>query len=264
MIVLASLKTQTEANALLAKLPTVDFLPWAPAYPRVVDTAVVDGLRPGYQALVAGVCASKTQAQQVRDALELATGIAGTVRKVRATDADTGCPSFIPAQPSTLPVVERAPVDERFPGIQWVLRKKDVNAQCSHYAVGVEIGRTTVYQATHKETGCGKNSINTTRFEVGLAKVGKVAYARLGERMDWEDNGTRSENLLGLSCTGVHPVLELGNQYDTALDIAPAGDGSGRTRLRVVWKRGECGNCEPSGPVEYTRTADGCTFERAK
>ena len=264
LIVLASFKTMDEANALVNTLPTLEFLPLVPGYPRTIDTATMSGLRPGYHAVIAGVCTSKTHAHLIRDVLQLATGLAATVREVKTTNVDAGCPSLIPQKASTLPLVERVPLDERFPAINWVVRKKTINDQCNHYALGVEVGKTVVYQATYKETGCGKNSINTTRFNLSIARVGKVNYVRLGERIDWHDNGNYAENLLGLSCTGVHPLLTLGDQYDTVENIATSGDGTGRSQLRLLWKRGACMNCEPSGPAEYKRSGDGCTFELAK
>ena len=264
LIVLASFKTADEANALVNALPTLDFLPLVPGYPRAIDTATMSGLRPGYHAVIAGVCAAKAQARLIKDVLQLATGLAATVREVKTTNVDLGCPSLIPQKASTLPLVERVPLDERFPDINWVVRKKDLNDQCSHYALGVEVGKTVVYQTTHKETGCGKNSINTTRFNLAIAKVGKVSYARLGQRNDWHDNGNFNESLLGLSCTGVHDLLTLGDQYDTVEEITASGDGTGRTQVRLLWKRGECSNCPPSGPAEYKRSTDGCSFELAK
>lgn len=264
MIVLASAKTVAEANAVMAKVPQVEFMLLGPGYPQVVDSAMVPGLRPGFQAVAAGVCASKTDAVAAKNVLSMSIGLEATVREVKVSNVDTSCPVLTPQRASALPVRERAALDRRFPDIRWVLRQKALNPHCSHYALGVEVGNTTVYQETYKETGCREDAINTTRFQISIVQIGQVSYARVEQRVDWHDNGTRSENLLGLLCTGVKPVLELGDQYDTVEEISATGDGSGRTGLRLRWKRGECSNCEPSGNVDYVRAAGSCKFEPVK
>jgi hypothetical protein len=236
----------------------------APGYPKVVDSATIKGLRPGFQAVVAGVCPSKQDARLIKDVLSLASGLAAALREVQVPATDFACPTLTSVDASSLPVAERVAVDNRFPDIRWVLRRRPINKECDTYALGVEVGKTLVYQESHRDEGCRANSSIIKRFKASIVKVGEVSYARVSGRVDWHDNGTYGESLMGLSCAGVHALMPLGNAEREVESITAAGDGSGRTRLRVRWGGSPLYGYPDGAETDYVRSADGCGFEEAK
>lgn len=261
LLVLASAPTPEAARAALARTPQLEVLKLAAGFPRIVESARVSGLRPGFHVVVGGICEARSPAEVARQVLDVAAGADFYVREVEVPADAFGCPALVPAGPrGSFPVAQEAPLDARSPDVRWVLRKKKLNERCAAWQVELVAGGVALFREDHRDEGCKESSIDTTRFDIKLARVGDAAYARVSNRHDWHDNGTRQEDMLDLACKDVHSVLDLGNQYDSVEAISPVKGASPRARLRLRWHRMECSNCKASGEFEYARAPDGCSF----
>ncbi|MBL8923791.1 MAG: hypothetical protein JNJ54_33355 [Myxococcaceae bacterium] len=264
-VILSGGATAEAGKAALAAARPSPLVKLREGHPRLVESATVKGLKAGFHVVLAGVCRSKDDATAARDVINLASGSGTYVREVQVPrDWLESCPTLQALTPSAGKVLKRAVIDDGAPTVRWVLRKQATGGGCSAFELGVEAGEKLILKKDFADDGCTAGVNIRKRHELTIASVGGGSFARVVERSDWHDNGTRLESLLDFACNELREVLDLGDLFNTVEAIASVEGAPGRSRLRLTWNRRPCANCAPSGDLVYQRTADGCRFEEAK
>lgn len=264
-VILSGGATLEAGKAALAAAKPSALVTLRAGHPRLVESATVKGLKPGFHVVLAGVCRSKDDASAARDVLNLASGPGTYVREVQVPrDWLESCPTLQPLTASGGKVVKRAVIDDGAPTVKWVVRKQPTGGGCSTFEIGVEAGDKLILKKAWADDGCTNDANVRTRHEVSIVSVGGGSFARVVVRSDWHDNGTRTDSLLDFACNDLREVLGLGDLFETVDAIASVEGAAGRSRLRLTWNRRPCANCLPSGDAVYQRTADGCGFDEVK
>ncbi|NMO17071.1 hypothetical protein HPC49_11445 [Pyxidicoccus fallax] len=265
LVILGGGKAPADAEAVVKNARTPKELALAAGYPRVVESASVKGLNPGFFIAVAGACASKRAAEEARDVLGFLSLDGVYLREVQVPEEQLkDCPRLQPAElgnfdPSSFRVVKKAPLDTARPTLTWVIRKTRPKGGCDIFDVAVQAGDTVLAHERFEATGCNLPlGRHTSWHEVSIVEVASARFVRLVYRAEWHDNGSTTHKLLDFACGGLSEVAEIGDRHDDFVEeISPVEGRSPREALRMRWRHSPCYNCRPDNEVLlYERSAE--------
>jgi len=265
LVILGGGKTPAEAEAVVKGFAKPQWLTLATGYPRVIESATVKGLNPGFFIAVAGACASKRAAEEARDLLGFLSSSGVYLREVQVPEALLqDCPSLQPMalggefDPTSFRVVQKAPLDAARPTLTWVIRKKRPKGGCDTYDVALQAGDTLLAHQSFEETGCrAPLGRHRSRYALSFVEVAGARFVRVNASAEWHDNASRNDTLMDFACGALTEVAELSSVHDFVEELSPVEGRSPREGLRMRWHHEPCLNCRPDNEVlVYERSAE--------
>lgn len=206
-------RTVAEAELALATLVVPKAVSFAEP-PRVVASAELEGLNPGFFIVLLAHCADAERAAAVLDVVR-AFNPGAYAKRVKPAAPASACPA-LESSPGLRggPRVTRQAVRKGVEAVQWAIKNDDGGADRCRASVRIEVQRKgRALDQRDEEASCqrgGADDLGSSRTpSASLATVGDVTFVVL-ELDEWvADHGSRTGTLLAFCPDGIREVRAL-------------------------------------------------------